>query len=327
MECRLYYKYSDYLKSKYHEKVYKIPVNLPVSCPNRDGSISFGGCIYCGSKAAGYEMQDASVEIQRQISSNAAFISQNYGANKFEIYFQNFTNTYMPLKEFENYVYKALKSIDGIKILTVSTRPDCIAKEYLDILSFNAKQFGVDITIELGLQSVNADTLKIIRRGHSLAEYIDAVLLIKKYEFQICTHIITTFPWDSDEDIIEAAKILSVLHTDSVKLHALYIEKDTVLEKMYLNKEFELVSLESFIKRTADFLEYLDPQISLQRLCGRVPAEVSVFANWGRSHWVLTDMIVAELIKRDSYQGKKSYGCGSAVKHFIKGENDEFRRI
>lgn len=327
MEHRLYYKYSDYLKAKYGEKVYKIPVNLPVSCPVRDGSKSFGGCIFCGGNAAGYEMHDASIEIETQILDNAAFISRNYGAKKFEIYLQNFTNTYMPLIMFEQVVSRALKSVDGIKILSVSTRPDCIAVEYLDILAYASRQYSVDITIELGLQSVNSATLKIINRGHSLAEYIEAVLLIKKYGFQICTHIITTFPWDTDEDVIEAAKILSILHTDSVKLHALYIEKGTALEKMYLNKEFEIVSLETYIKRTADFIEYLRPEISLQRLSGRVPAEASVFANWGRSHWVLTGMVVAELEKRNSYQGKQVYGCDSAVKQFINGVNDEFRRV
>ncbi len=317
----LYYKYSDYLKQTYGEKVYKLPVNLPVSCPVRDGNLSYGGCIYCGEKGAGHESLDAKIGIEEQIQRNAAYISNKYNAAFYEIYLQNFTNTYMPPHAFEQYVERALGSVGGIKILTVSTRPDCIAENYLEILAKAADKYGVNVTIELGLQSINPLTLKIINRGHSLAEYIDSVLRIKPYGFAVCTHLISTLPWDSDEDIIEAAKIISVLKTNSVKLHALYIEKDTMLEKMYLNREFEILPIETYVKRTSDFIEYLRPEISVQRLSGRIPKDVSVFANWDRSHWVLTDMVAAELEKRGSYQGKLSdYGCSRAVKQFITGD-------
>ncbi len=319
----LYFKYSEYLKEKYGHKVYKIPVAIPVSCPVRDGSISYKGCIYCGQDATGYESHDPQIPIEGQIKHNIEYISKKYGADHFDIYFQNFTNTFLPLNDFESFIRRALLTDDHIQRVTISTRPDCIAKEYLDILSELSLFFHVDITIELGLQSINPVTLEKINRGHSLAEYIGAMNLINRYGFETCTHLITTLPWDRDDDIIEAAKIISVLQGTSVKLHNLYIEKDTILEKMYIDKELEMLSLETYIKRTVDFIEYLDPQISLQRLNARVPKDVSVFSNWGKSHWVLTDLVIEELKKRASYQGiNYHYGCGSQVQKFITGAND-----
>ena len=319
----LYFKYSKYLKEKYGHKVYKIPVSIPVSCPVRDGSISYKGCIYCGQNATGYESHDPQIAIEEQIRHNIEYISKKCGADHFDIYFQNFTNTFLPLSDFESYIRQALLTDDHIQRVTISTRPDCIAKEYLDILSKLSLFFHVDITIELGLQSINPITLKKLNRGHSLAEYIGAMNLINSYGFETCTHLITTLPWDRDDDIIEAAKIISTLQGTSVKLHNLYIEKDTPLEKMYKDKEFEMLSLDVYIKRTADFIEYLNPKISLQRLNARVPKEVSVFSNWGKSHWVLTDLIVEELTKRGSYQGINfHYGTDSQVKKFISGASN-----
>ena len=141
---------------------------------------------------------------------------------------------------------------------------------------------------------------------------------IHPFRFEVCTHLITSLPWDTRDDIIEAAKILSVLHTNSVKLHSLYVEKETHLADMYLSGGFHPITLHEYIGRTADFLEYLDPGVSVQRLSARVPEEVSLFANWGRSHWVLQDMILNELRERGSFQGiKAGYGCDAQVRKFL----------
>lgn len=317
-DTEFYYKYSDYMKQKYGQKVYKIPVNLPVSCPVRDGSLSTGGCVFCGDSAAGHEALSADLTPKEQIIGNIDYIGPNYGANLFEVYFQNFTNTYLSPAELKSYLYEAAASDDRIVRLTVSTRPDCIAGAYLDILKEVSINSGLDVCIELGLQSVNPATLRILGRGHGLAEYIDSVLLIRQYHFEICTHLITTLPWDTRDDIIEAAKILSVLQTDSVKLHSLYVEKNTRLAEWYADGTFVPIPIEEYISRTADFLEYLSPDISVQRLAARVPQDASIFANWGRSHWVLQDMIRDEMTRRGSRQGKHfSYGCDAQVRKFL----------
>ena len=297
-----YYAYSEHLKNKYGEKVYKLPINLPVTCPNRDGKVGCGGCIFCGEEGAGFENLSNTLAVKEQIESNMDYISKKYNANKFIAYFQNFTNTYLPLNDFKRYIMDACQP--GIVEIGISTRPDCINEDYLDFLAAVYREKGINISIELGLQTVNYHTLKKINRGHSLAEFIDAVTRIKKYSFEICTHLILNLPWDNKEDVIENAKIMSSLGVHQVKLHSLYILEHTQMGKMYINKEFEIISLDEYIDRVIAFLEYLSPQIAIQRLIGRAPEENSLFVNWQTSWWKIRDMIEAEMVNRDSYQGK-----------------------
>ena len=152
-----------------------------------------------------------------------------------------------------------------------------------------------------------------------MADYIKSVLLIKSYGFEVCTHIIASIPYDNDEDLIEAGKILSILNTDSVKIHSLYIEKNTILGKMYEEGNFDVLKIEDFVRRVVLLLEYLDESISVERLVSRVPKEEDVlFLNWNRSHWVIQDMIIDEMKRQNTYQGKK-------YKEYQKGLLDKFK--
>ncbi len=309
--------YSEYLKKTYGEKVYKLPVSIPDTCPNRDGTLGTRGCVFCGSIGAGYENLPASVTIAEQIEANIAHIAPKYKAYKYIAYFQNFTNTYLPLDVFRQYLIEACRP--NIVGLAIATRPDCICREYLDILQDIKDQYGVDILIELGLQTVNYKTLVKINRGHTLAEYIDAMLLLKDYPFRNCTHLILDLPWDDLDDVIETAKIISALPTHEVKLHALYIIKNTLMAEWYAKGEVTLVPVEDYVDRVVTFLEYVRPDIVFQRLIGRAPKEATEFANWGMGWWKIRDMIDAELERRQTWQGKKcDYLQGKAVRKFIK---------
>ncbi|MCR1897584.1 TIGR01212 family radical SAM protein [Irregularibacter muris] len=311
----LYRVYSEYLKEKYGEKVYKIPINLPVTCPNRDGNIAYGGCIYCGEEGAGYENLSNTLSVGQQMKENISYIRKKYKAQKFIGYFQNFTNTYMPLETFKRHVKEAC--IEDVVELSISTRPDCISNEYLDFLYKIKEEKGINITIELGLQSVNYHTLVKINRGHTLGEFIDGVNRIKKYDFQICAHLILNLPWDNELDVIESAKILSALNIDFVKLHSLYIEKNTVLGHQYEKGEVQLITKEEYVERVILFLEYLSPSIVMQRLIGRAPEETTLFMNWNTSWWKIRDQIEEEMAKRKVYQGEKcNYLNGPALKKF-----------
>lgn len=314
----VYYKYSTHLKGKYGEKVYKIPVNLPVTCPNRDGSAGYGGCTFCGDVGAGYEMRSNKEQIRTQLEMNIEKISHKYKANAFIPYLQNYSNTYMPLNMFEEVLEEvAHEKAVGV---AVSTRPDCINKAYLEVLENWRKKYGKTVNIELGLQTINYQTLKVINRGHGLAEYLDAIMQIKAYpEFTICTHIIVDLPWDSMEDIIETAKCMSALRMDYVKLHALYIVKNTKLAKEYEKGELDLVSLEDYKERVITFLRYLSPDIAIQRIIGRAPEEHTLYANWNTSWWKIHDDIVAEMTEKGYKQGDLcDYLGGKAVKKFVK---------
>ncbi len=304
----LYTKLSDKLRQKYGSKVYKIPISIFTTCPVIDGTLSKEGCWFCGSKGAGYENHHHSVPINEQIENNLNIFVNKYKAEKFILYFQNFTNTYIPLKKFKENIIEGLKSLDNVVGISISTRPDCIEKEYLDFLKDISSEYNIDIIIELGLQSVNNNTLKKLNRGHTLSDYIKSALQVKSYGFSLTTHIIASLPFDEEEDLIEAGKLVSILKVDTVKLHSLYIEKGTVFGDMYEKGEVKMISMEDFIKRVSLFIYHLDKDIAIERLVSRVPvSEDLLFLNWDRSHWVIGDMILSYMEENHIYQGK--YYC------------------
>ncbi len=308
-----YRTYSKHLKEKFGYKVYKLPVNLPGTCPNRDGTVGRGGCIFCDEEGSGFDALPNSLAVKDQLQTNKANFKKKFKAQKFIAYFQAFTNTYLPLEQFKANMQAAAEEPDIIGI-SISTRPDCISDAYLDYLQTLQQEYNLNINIELGLQTVNYHTLHRINRGHSLAEYVDAVLRTKKRGFEICTHLILNLPGDDREDIVEGAKLMSVLHSDYVKFHSLYVVRDTVLGDMYSKGEFEMISLEEYAQRVVTFLEYLDPTIVVQRLVGKGPAEKVLFSNWDVSWWKLRQAIEELLETKDTYQGRLfNYTNGAAL--------------
>ena len=326
-----YLTYAEYMKKKYGEKIYKLPVNLAVSCPNRqsqgnltsssfadgtdkreqffssdcpDGQKHVSGCTFCGAKGAGFENLSAQLSVTEQLIKNMEYVGKRYGAKAFVAYFQNFTNTYLPLEELIDYLEEALR-ISQIEEICISTRPDCVSDTYLSAVAKACKKYGKTAVLELGLQSISHRTLKKINRGHTLAEFIDAVLRCKKYGLEVCAHLILNLPWDDDSDAVEAAKILTALGVSQVKLHSLYIEKDTEFCRQYENAEFQLISAEEYAQRVVLFLEYLSPDICVQRLVSRAPEENTVFCNWGMSWWRIRDRIDEIMKLGDISQGDR----------------------
>ncbi|MGO1468717.1 MAG: TIGR01212 family radical SAM protein, partial [Tissierella sp.] len=239
-KIEVYKSYSDFLKNEFGEKVYKIPINLPLTCPNRDGNLSYGGCTFCGEEGGSFENLSHTLSVKEQMDKNMEYIGRRYKAKKFIAYFQNFTNTYLELEKFKQYIGESIR--DNIVGISISTRPDCINDDYLKFLSEIQEKYKLLITIELGLQTVNYHSLIKINRGHGLSEFIDAVLRIKKYNLRICTHLILNLPWDNMIDTIENAKSVSALGIDEIKLHALYIVKGTKIGDQYENEEFQMIS-------------------------------------------------------------------------------------
>lgn len=307
---------SAFLKEKYGEKVYKLPVALPLTCPNRDGSVGVGGCVFCGEIGAGYENLPASMTVREQLEKNIAHIAPKYKAYKYIPYYQNFSNTYLEPDRFRAYMEAGC--IDSTVGIAIATRPDCINDRYLEILQDIKEKYGVDIYLEYGLQSVNYHTLEKINRGHGMAEFIDAVLRTKRYGFSVCAHMIVNLPWDTMTDTIEGARILTAFGVDQVKLHALYIVKNTLMAKWYEEKQFSLISADEYIERVIAFLQHLDKDIVLQRLVGRAPEENTLFTNWSMGWWRIQEEIERRLEERDVRQGDLcNYLNGSAVRKFL----------
>ncbi|MEN6413746.1 MAG: TIGR01212 family radical SAM protein [Veillonellales bacterium] len=308
--------FSEYLRQRYGQKVYKLPISLPVTCPNRDGTCGDEGCAFCGEIGAGYENLPASMTVGDQIAANRAHIGPKYKAERFIPYFQNFSNTYLPPGLLERYLREACqKDVVGIAI---ATRPDCIHDRYLEVMARIQAEYSVTICVELGLQTVNYHTLAKIKRGHSLAEFLDAVLRVKRYHLNVCAHLILNLPWDDMTDVIENAKIVSAIGIDQVKLHALYIVKGTLMAEWYQSGKIKLISKEEYVERVVTFLEYLQPDVVIQRLIGRAPQENTLFTNWQTGWWKIRDEIEQTLEKRNTFQGKRChYLNGSAVRKFL----------
>lgn len=300
---RLYYKYSDYLEKKYGEKVYKIPLNIPSYCPNRDGNKSLLGCIFCAPDGAGHENMPLDIDIESQYDTMRQLLIKKYKAQKYIAYFQSYSNTYIQNDKFIYYMKKAAQ-LPGCVALAISTRPDCIEQFHIDILREIKEKYRVDIVIELGMQSSNDNTLKILNRHHTVGDVIKASEAVKNAGFELCLHIIADLSWDAKEDIINDARIINQVKADSIKVHSLYIAKHTELERMHQRGEVCLLSLDEYIDRVILLLENTDKDIAIQRLVSRVTEDKSVICTWGRSWRKVLTMIEAEMIKRDSFQGK-----------------------
>lgn len=298
-----YKQYSAALKEKYGEKVYRIPLNLPLTCPNRDGACGRGGCTFCADVGAGFESLPNTLSVAQQLEQNIAYIAPRYKANKFIAYFQNYSNTYLPFAQFQSVIREAVR--DDVVEIAISTRPDCVTAEQLAFLDAFRREHNINITMEFGLQSVNPRTLAKIRRGHGLAEFIAAVQAGKQYGFGVVAHLIVNLPYDEREDVIEAAKILSALGIDGVKLHSLYLIRGTQMAQDYLEGRFTICSKEEYVQRVVDFLSYCDPEIEIQRLVSRAPKEESLFCNYGCSWWVLRDAIEEAMEAQDVWQGSR----------------------
>lgn len=311
MEEARYLAYSSYLKKKYGEKVYKLPVNLPVSCPNRmEGK---KGCTFCAGIGTGFEAAKSSVPVREQLLRSKEKVEKRYHAHKFIAYFQNYTNTFLPLSQLTSYMEEAVSCSDIVEI-AISTRPDCIRDDYLSAFASFREQYGVEVSIELGLQTVNYHTLQLVNRGHGLAEYLDAVLRIAPYHFPICTHMILNLPGDTMEDVRESAKILSVLPVQMVKLHSLYIPKDCSMYEEYENGRITICSKEEYMERLVQFIIHLRDDIVVERLFSRVPEDDAVFSNWSNSWWKLFEEWKKRMIEQDLCQGCRcTYRNGFAL--------------
>lgn len=298
----VYYKFSDFLRNQYQHKVYKLPVNLPVTCPNRDGTIGVGGCLFCGEEGAGFENLPSHMTVTEQLIKNMENLKKRYKPERYIAYFQNYTNTYLPMEVFSRVMEEAC--LEKVVALYISTRPDCISMEQIKFLTQLKRAKQVDIVIEMGLQSVREETLVWLHRGHTVKDFEAANAKIKENGLQTCAHYILDIPMDTLYDVKNGAMFLSRLDVDQVKCHSLYILKRTKLGDLYEEGKFEPLQLEDFLERATVFLENLKSEIVVQRLLGRAPAERTLFCNYGQSAWKIQDMLIGKMKRDGQYQGR-----------------------
>jgi len=288
------------LKKKYGEKVQRLPLNAGFTCPNRENGKP--GCLFCDETGSGFTTF-GNLTIKEQLEK----MKEKYrkkGIRKFISYFQNYTNTYAPTDVLRKIYTEAID--EDIVQLDIATRPDCIDKEILEMVDKIRKDYKIEVSFDIGLQSANYHTLVKINRGHTLAEYIYAVNLLREYRFEVVSHIILNLPGDNMLDVIEGAKILSALNVDGVKIHSLYIVDGSIFGEMYKSGKLEVGTLENYVERTVTFLENLSPRIVIHRLVADPPLEGTIFGNWGKTKTEIVHLIEKRLAERNTYQGKKA---------------------
>jgi len=298
----IYNKLNLFWKQKYGKRVQRIPVSTGLGCPNRTPRKGLSGCIFCDPTGSGFAAESPGMPVGEQIERMIAKAEYKYGKDiLFAIYLQSYTNTYASIDRLKK-IFDSLFVDERIRILDISTRPDCVEEEKLDLI--NSYQNRVDLIIEYGLQSVNRHTLADLNRGHNVADFIDAVIRTKKRGIDSLAHMIIDLPQDTLEDVVEAAQIISALGVEGVKLHSLYVVKGTELERRVNNGQYQLLSFDEFAEREIAFLEHLDPRIVIHRLCSEPPKE-NAQGNWGLPKIEIIHQIEKRMQESNTYQGKR----------------------
>ena len=295
-----YTDFTTYLRQIFGCRVQKITVDAVLTCPNRDGTISTGGCIYCNRRGSGTGAHAKGLSVTQQLINGKDALSRRYKAKKFIAYFQSFSNTYAPLPALQSLYAEALK-VDDVVGLSIGTRPDCVDDAVLSLLQDYAKHYL--IWLEYGLQSASDATLAYINRGHDVRCFEDAVENTRNRGIKICAHVILGLPHETRQDMLYTAEMLAALGIDGVKLHLLYVVKGTALETLYRHGDFKCLEQGAYVDLVCDFLERLPSNVVIQRLTGDPhPAEL-VAPAWTLNKSETLAQIRQTLEKRDSRQG------------------------
>ncbi len=290
------------MKELYGEPVYKVNVDAGFTCPNRDGSIATGGCIYCNNDSFRPSACTSSASVVQQIEKGIPYLRSRYGAEKFIVYFQPFTNTYASVEILERLYREALRH-PGVVGLAIGTRPDCVDADKIALLGTLARDSF--ILVEYGLQSIYDRTLAFINRGHDYACFRNAVALTSGKGVHIGAHIILGFPTETRDQMLAMADELSRQPLEFLKIHQLQVVKDTALADLYARQPFSTFGYHEYIELLADFLERLSPEIVLQRLCAAAPDEILVAPVWNKTRSELLRDLDLLMEQRGSFQGRK----------------------
>ncbi len=296
-----YFDFNTFLRQKFGVRVHKISIDAGLNCPNRDGTISVYGCIYCNKKGSGTGAWQKGLSISEQILSAQKYLKNRFKAKKFLAYFQSFTNTYAPVERLEHLYREALEHEDMVG-LCIGTRPDCISDDCLDMIQGFTKDYMV--WIEYGLQSFHDKTLKRINRGHTVAHFIDAVKHTEKRGINVCAHVILGLPGETKEDMIQTARSISTLDIRGIKIHHLYVINGTPLADMYKKGEYKCLTQSEYTCITADFLSNLRKDIIIQRLTGDPHPEELLAPLWSLRKRETLELLNKKLENEDIWQGK-----------------------
>ena len=296
-----YYTWNRYLRDEFGCKVYKVALDAGFDCPNRDGTVAFGGCTFCSAAGSGDFAGDRVDPIPVQFEKIKEKMQHKWKDGKTMAYFQAYTNTHAPLAVLKE-KFEAALACEGVMGLSIATRPDCLPEDVVEYLAeLNQRTY---LWVELGLQTVHDRTANLINRAHDYATYIEGVEKLRKHGIRVCTHIINGLPLEDYDMMMETAKEVAKLDVQAIKIHLLHLLKGTPLVKQYEKGMLELMDKDAYINLVADQLEVIPPEMVVQRITGDGPIDLMIGPMWSVNKWEDLYGIDAELERRGSWQGK-----------------------
>jgi radical SAM protein (TIGR01212 family) len=302
---RRYFAFSQFLRQRFGTRVYRVTVDGGFTCPNVDGAVAVGGCVYCDNRSFSPNRRLPRTPIREQVHRGVAILQKRYGADRFLAYFQAATNTYAPVEKLQKLYDEALEHPQVVG-LAIGTRPDCVPEPILELIQGYARDRYV--CLELGLQTIHDRSLDWMNRGHHFDAFVDAVARCQQHGFDLCAHVILGLPGESAADMMATANVLGGLPVQAVKIHNLHVVRNTPLEEMYRSGTVRMMELDEYVHTVCDFLERLAPHMVIQRLNGDAPPDYLVAPNWCLDKPRILRAINTELEHRDSWQGKKWAG-------------------
>ncbi|EJL41150.1 TIGR01212 family radical SAM protein [Brevibacillus agri] len=296
-----YHTWNYHLRSTFHEKIFKVPLDGGFSCPNRDGKVATGGCTFCSARGSGDFAGDRRMDLKRQFHDVKTRMHEKWPQAKYLGFFQAYTNTYAPVDELRE-MYEVILRQEGVVGLSIATRPDCLPDDVVEYLAeLNERTY---LWVELGLQTIHEHTAQLINRAHDYACYVDAVERLRKHNIRVCTHIIYGLPGESHEEMMQTADAVAHLDVQGIKIHLLHLLRKTPMVKQYEAGLLEFLSQEEYTKLVVDTLEILPPEMIVHRITGDGPKDLLIGPMWSRKKWEVLNGINAELNRRNSWQGK-----------------------
>jgi radical SAM protein (TIGR01212 family) len=307
MNKALYNDYGTWIRGKFPFRVQKISIDAGFSCPNRDGSIGRGGCIYCDNRTFNPAYCDRNRSIREQLEEGKRFFAHKYPDMRYLAYFQAFTNTYGSVESLKR-MYEEALNVEDVVGIVIGTRPDCISEELLDYLEeLNRQTF---LIVEYGIETANNDTLRRINRGHSFECSREAIRQTADRGILTGGHIILGLPGEDVAENLRQAPVISSLKLDILKIHQMQIIRHTPLAAVYTEKPFHLYTVEEYIILITNYIQLLRKDLVLERFVSQSPKELLIAPQWGLKNYEFTNLLINHLKSTGAFQGKKALTSG-----------------
>lgn len=298
-----YHTFNEHLRERFGGKIFKVSLDAGFTCPNRDGTLGKDGCVYCSERGSGDFAGEQGLSIHDQFIEVTKRMKKKWPNANYIAYFQAYTNTYASVERLRE-VYEEALAEENVVGLSISTRPDCLPGEVLDYLEeLNQRTY---LWVELGLQSIHDQTMEWIKRGHNYAQFLKGLNLLCSRGIRVCAHLILGLPGETKTEMMKTAQAVAKMPLQGIKIHLLHVLRGTPLAEIYQHEPFDLMAQEDYVSLVVDILEIVPSEMIIHRLTGDGPPDDLIGPLWSRKKWEVLNAIDAELVRRDTWQGKRA---------------------